>query len=224
MVDRPAPAASASSRRQPVPPAVNQVEGHCKGPDTYSRMKLGTACMDTVEIINPGLFPEGDSPERHLEGRAGSFQQRNPMIADALFRAGVIERYGTGIPRIKEACEASGVGFHYSQTINTTTVAFDRQKMQTAVDDGTQIGEGGSLLHSKAGTISLKLFAALGSREKLAIRLAAEHGRVTPRELAEADGSSRKTAGATLKELTSKGILIWSGKSANDPYQFYHLP
>ena len=79
-------------------------------------------------------------------------------------------------------------------------------------------------MHSKAGTISLKLFAALGSREKLAVRLAAEHGRVTPRELAEADGSSRKTAGATLKELTSKGILIWSGKSTNDPYQFYHLP
>ena len=128
MVDRLTPTASVIPRRQPVPPAVNQVEGHCKGPGTYPRMKPSTVYMDTVEIVNPGLFPEGDSPERHLEGRAGSFQQRNPVIADALFRAGVIERYGTGIPRIKEACEASGVGFHYSQTINTTTVAFDRQK------------------------------------------------------------------------------------------------
>lgn len=180
--------------------------------------------MDTVEIVNPGLFPEGDSPERHLEGRAGSFQQRNPTIADALFHAGVIERYGTGTPRIKEACEASGVGFRYSQAINTTTVAFNRRKPQATIDGDAQIGEGGSLSHSKAGAISPKLFAALDSREKLAVRLATERGKVTPRELAEADGSSRKTAGATLKELTSKGILIWSGKSANDPYQFYRLP
>lgn len=65
--------------------------------------------MDTVQIVSPGLFPEGDSPERHLDGVASEFGLRNPAIARTLFRAGVIEQYGTGIPRIKEACEAAGV-------------------------------------------------------------------------------------------------------------------
>lgn len=71
--------------------------------------------MDFVEIVSPGLFPEGDSPDRHLEGSGGDFKQRNPNIAQVLFRSGMIEQYGTGIPRIKRACDAAGVAFSYRQ-------------------------------------------------------------------------------------------------------------
>lgn len=90
--------------------------------------------MDTVQIVSPGLFPEGDSPERHLEGVASEFGLRNPAIARTLFRAGVIEQYGTGIPRIKKACEAAGVRFRFEQTVNSTVV-FKRPGLQ--VDDRT---------------------------------------------------------------------------------------
>ena len=37
--------------------------------------------MDFIEIMSPGLFPEGDSPDRHLEGSGGDSKQRNPNIA-----------------------------------------------------------------------------------------------------------------------------------------------
>lgn len=40
--------------------------------------------MDTVQIVSPDLFPEGDSPERHLEGVASEFNLRNPVIAHTL--------------------------------------------------------------------------------------------------------------------------------------------
>ena len=73
--------------------------------------------MDFVEIVSPGLFPEGNSPERHLEGPGGDFKQRNLNIAQALFRSGMIEQYGTVIPRIKGACDASGVAFSYRQDV-----------------------------------------------------------------------------------------------------------
>ena len=86
--------------------------------------------MDTVQIVSSGLFPEGDSPERHLEGVASEFGLRNPAIARTLFRAGVIEQYGTGIPRIKEACEAAGVRFRFEQTVNSTVVVFKRPGLQ----------------------------------------------------------------------------------------------
>lgn len=82
--------------------------------------------MDFVEIVNPGLFPKGDSPDRHLDGSAGDFGQRNPSIAQALFRSGMIERYGTGIPRIEKDCDAAGVKFGYRQTVNTTIIRFER--------------------------------------------------------------------------------------------------
>ena len=54
--------------------------------------------MDFVEVVSPGLFPEGDAPENHLAGGDGGLKQRNPGIAQALFRSGMIEQYGTGIP------------------------------------------------------------------------------------------------------------------------------
>ena len=71
---------------------------------------------DTVEIVNPGLFPEGDSPETHIEGKVGAASDpRNPLIANLLFRAGIVEQYGSGIPRIKRSCDAANAKFEYRQ-------------------------------------------------------------------------------------------------------------
>ena len=67
--------------------------------------------MDFIEIMSPGLFPEGDSPDRHLEGSGGDSKQRNPNIAQVLFRSGMIEQYGTGIPRIKRATFSVSLSF-----------------------------------------------------------------------------------------------------------------
>ena len=71
--------------------------------------------MDFIEVVSPGPFPEGDSPDRHFEGSGSDFRQRNPNIAQVLFRSGMIEQYGTGIPRIKRACDAADVAFSYRQ-------------------------------------------------------------------------------------------------------------
>ena len=71
--------------------------------------------MDFVEVVSPGLFPEGDAPENHLAGGDGGLKQRNPGIAQALFRSGMIEQYGTGIPRIKRYCDVEGVKFSYGR-------------------------------------------------------------------------------------------------------------
>lgn len=76
--------------------------------------------------MSPGLFPEGDSPENHLGGSGGDFKQRNPNIAQVLFRSGMIEQYGTGIPRIKRACDAAGVVFSYRKDVNVTVIRFER--------------------------------------------------------------------------------------------------
>lgn len=41
--------------------------------------------MDFVEVVSPGLFPEGDTPENHLAGGDGGLKQHNPGIAQMLF-------------------------------------------------------------------------------------------------------------------------------------------
>lgn len=67
----------------------------------------------------PRLFPEGDSPDRHLEGSGGDSKQRNPNIAQVLFRSGMIEQYGTGISAASRG-RATPLAWH-SATARTST-------------------------------------------------------------------------------------------------------
>lgn len=168
---------------------------------------------DFVEIVSPGLFPEGDTPEKHLCGESDEFHPRNPLIAEVLYKAGVIEQYGTGIPRIKEACEAASVTFEFTQTANSTVVRFDlpgrREGNQTSQADAPSQGISPS---------------NLTENERVAIEIATTHGKVTPKALALNAQVSRRTASAVLKNLEAKRILHWVGHSVKDPYQFYELP
>ena len=169
---------------------------------------------DFVEIASPGLFPEGDSPEKHLSGDANEFHPRNPLIAEALYKADVIEQYGTGIPRIKEACEAAGVAFRFEQTVTSTVVRFDLPGSR----------EAGKVAPSEARPPVLKDSSAFTETELTAIDIAREGGRVTAKALAGAAGVGRTKASETLKALTERGALIWVGKSVRDPHQYYRPP
>ena len=168
--------------------------------------------MDFVEVVSPGLFPEGDAPENHLAGGDGGLKQRNPGIAQALFRSGMIEQYGTGIPRIKRYCDAEGVKFSYRQTANTTVIRFDRP--------GAQVIEE---LPSGAESTGRprELAESFNPTEAIAMKIARKNGRVTKRELVAETNVGKMKATETLKTLASKGVLEWVGASTNDPHQYY---
>ena len=173
--------------------------------------------MDFIEIVSPGLFPEGDSPERHLEGSGGDFKQRNPNIAQVLFRSGMIEQYGTGIPRIKRACDVAGVAFSYRQDVNATVIRFERTRSQ--VNDRENIAADGTTVIA-ANPSALE---GLNEAEKTAVQIARDSGRVTKKALMEQAGVGRTKATKTLKQLAEKGVLAWVGRGTNDPYQYYRL-
>lgn len=81
---------------------------------------------DTVEILSPGWFVEGQDPDEHLSGISTSTKTRNALIAKTLYRSGDIESYGTGIPRIKALCEEVGVRVEYVRTPDGTKLVFHR--------------------------------------------------------------------------------------------------
>ena len=56
---------------------------------------------DHVEIVSAGGLPTGISTEVFLEGRISVL--RNPILANVFHRLNLIEKFGTGIRRIKEA-------------------------------------------------------------------------------------------------------------------------
>lgn len=164
--------------------------------------------MDFIEIVSPGLFPEGDSPDRHLEGSGGDSKQRNPNIAQVLFRSGMIEQYGTGIPRIKRARDAAGVAFSYHQDVNSTVIRFERPGAQTS--DAAAV--------SSTGAASLEI---LSETEKVAMQIAHDSGRVAKKELMEQTGVGKVKATETLKRLAERGLLEWVGSNQHDPRQYY---
>ena len=58
-------------------------------------------------LWNPGQLPPEWTVERLTETH--SSRPYNPDVANAFFRAGMIEAWGRGIERIMEACRAAGV-------------------------------------------------------------------------------------------------------------------
>lgn len=68
--------------------------------DINSRMRV-SIFPDSVEICSPGGLPTGLSKEEYLRGRVSVL--RNPILAEVFFRLGLIEKFGTGILRIRES-------------------------------------------------------------------------------------------------------------------------
>lgn len=146
---------------------------------------------DTVEIVNPGLFPEGDSPENHIEGKVGAVSDpRNPLIANLLFRAGIIEQYGSGIPRIKRSCDAANVKFEYRQEKGFTRIIFYRPGSQLhsgKTSDGSP--------HGAPSDFAMLIF------EKMK-----EDGVMTTKQVMSYFGTKERRSQRALKELGDAGL------------------
>ncbi len=56
---------------------------------------------DYLEIVSPGGLPNGISEEEYLDGQISLL--RNPILGNVFFRLRYIERFGTGIKRIKQS-------------------------------------------------------------------------------------------------------------------------
>ena len=62
---------------------------------------------DRVEVWSAGRYPAGITPES-LTGAHPSVQ-RNPIIAEVFYRAGLIEKWGRGTNRVAEMCRSAGI-------------------------------------------------------------------------------------------------------------------
>lgn len=83
---------------------------------------------DAVDIYSPGLFPSGLTPEDYLSGEVTASKPRNQLIATTLYKSGDIETYGTGLQRIKAACDEQGVPVEVFQRGGSVHVRFTRSE------------------------------------------------------------------------------------------------
>jgi ATP-dependent DNA helicase RecG len=139
-----------------------------------------------VIISNPGGLPDGLT-----EKDFGKYSlSRNPVISDLLLRAGLIEKLGTGVNRIKDLIKEAKLPepeFHFN---NFFAVTFFRESAEI-----NQI-KGGA-----------KSSAKLTDRQQEVLNLIIDNNQITKTELAEKLGINVSAVQKQIENLKQKGIL-----------------
>ena len=138
---------------------------------------------DRIEIFNPGSFPEGYEPDDFIKGEERSVL-RNPLIANTMYLRKDIERWGSGIKRIYDACRKAGVDVDFRNLKSGFLVVFHR---------GTRFDE--------------KLGEKLGENERKILMLLSENPEMPITQLAEKIGISTTAVEKNIDKLKKKGLL-----------------
>ena len=84
---------------------------------------------DRIEIVSPGGLPHGIYEEEYLNGQISIL--RNPVLSYLFFKLKYIEKFGTGIRRVKQTYEQSVVKPKFEVFTNSITIELPRMKETT---------------------------------------------------------------------------------------------
>lgn len=144
---------------------------------------------DRIEIYNPGQFPFDHDPDEFIAGHGKSYP-RNPLIAEAFYLAKDIERWGSGLRRIKEECDAAGVRVAFEKVSTGFQVTFYRSESETTPQK----------------TEKSRVKSREKSREKI-LELMMGNPSITTQVLAESVGLSIKGIEKAIRLLKKEGQL-----------------
>ena len=148
-----------------------------------------------VEVISPGTFPEGVSPDEPTH------KPVNPTLSQFMFDVGFIERYGAGIRMMQKLCREWGnkeprYEFHPIET----KIIFDSPIQENTYIEIDDISE------------------QLNERQKNAFFYVQRNGQIATKEYVEINNVSRRIAYEELKDMTDKGLLSMIGKGRGSRY------
>ncbi len=148
-----------------------------------------------VEVINPGTFPEGVSPDAPVH------EPVNPTLSQFMYDIGFIERYGSGIKMMKRLSKEWGnkaprYEFHPLET----KIIFDSPIQESTFIEIDDISE------------------QLNERQKNAFSYVQKHGHIATKEYVEINSVSRRVAYEELRDMTNKGLLAMIGKGRGSRY------
>ncbi|GAB6050668.1 helix-turn-helix domain-containing protein [Hydrogenophilus islandicus] len=145
---------------------------------------------DRLQIWNAGELPPPLTPQA-LYGPHSSVL-RNPLLAQAFYFAGVIERWGSGTTRIVELCREQGLPEpEFAEWLGGVRVTFAKDLYTPE--------------HLRA--------MGLSERQIQAVLYAKEHGSISNREYQQLTGVKERMATMDLGDLVARGILVRIGKT-----------
>lgn len=148
---------------------------------------------DRIEVDSPGMLVPGFTVD---EMRRGISRTRNRVIARVLRELGIIEQWGTGIPRAIEECRAAGLPEPEIEELGPQVrVTFGCERDTAEVDP-----------------LDAAVLDALTEGQGLSTSDVAAHINRTTRSARE-----------RLKSLVEAGLVVEVGSSPNDPHRKYYI-
>jgi len=145
---------------------------------------------DKIEIISPGNLPSGMSEDEYMRGYISVL--RNPIIANIFYRLGIIEKFGTGIKRIKYEYRENSVKPSFGIYENSIRITLP---IIETVPSNLVNGE-------------VKVFEILKKYEKL-----------SRKEIEELSGYNKSKVIRSINGLIKKSIVEQIGKGRSVKYQ-----
>jgi ATP-dependent DNA helicase RecG len=151
-----------------------------------------------IEVSSPGRFPGLVNAASPLDAPRYA---RNPRIARVCADQNFGQELGEGIRRMFEEMRLAGlVDPLYEETSASVRL--------------TLLGE----------PVDRQLEARLPRGSRLIMAALRDAGQLSTGEVAETVGVSRPTASSHLRALRDAGLIVWTGKSPNDPRASWSLP
>ena len=145
---------------------------------------------DKIEIVSPGSLPLGMSEDEYMRGYVSVL--RNPIIANIFYRLGIIEKFGTGIKRIK-----------YEYRENFIKPSFEIYENSIRITLPIIETVPGNLVNGE-----VKVFEILKKYEKL-----------SRKEIEELSGYNKSKVIRSINGLIEKSIVEQVGKGRSVKYQ-----
>ncbi len=144
-----------------------------------------------IEVMSPGRFP-------------GLFNTANPLDAP---------RYARN-PRIARVCADQNFGQELGEGIRRM---FEEMRLAGLVNPLYEQTAASVRLTLLAEPLDRRLEARLPRGSRRIMAALRDGGHLSTGEVAEAVGISRPTASSHLRALRDAGLVVWTGKSPNDP-------
>jgi predicted HTH transcriptional regulator len=171
---------------------------------------------DRVEVWSAGRYPTGITAE--MLTRAHPSVQRNPLIAEVFYRAGLIEKWGRGTNRVAEMCKAAGVAPpEFTEIGGAAVVTFrtdvgqTRRRPESRLESQLESRPESQLESQLESRQRSQPKASEGALEKRVVGLL-ENGPLSRSELSRLIGQRRVSGQlhVTIKSLLSQGLIAYT--------------
>lgn len=156
---------------------------------------------DRLEVTSPGMLLNNVSIKKMIEGYS---KPRNPAIANAFAYMKIIEKWGTGIPRIFRECRDYGLP-------DPELIDFDGDFRVNMYRNNTNKASNESTNESISESIS----ESLNSDEAVIMAIIKSNPQISQKEMATKSGFSRSKIQRILKVLQGKKVLYREGARKN---------